>query len=98
MHGKMTIIAVAYRLSTIRETDCIEYIEDSSIKEMGTNDELIQKSGGPEYRDDNAAPSLTVDQLPVMGSTKVNLMFIKKGFLWNHLISMKPMLILWAQL
>ena len=46
MHGKMTIIAVAHRLSTIRETGCIVYIEDGSIKEMGTNDELIQKSGG----------------------------------------------------
>jgi ATP-binding cassette, subfamily B, bacterial MsbA len=46
MYGKMTIIAVAHRLSTIREADCIVYIEDGSIKEMGTHDELIQKSGG----------------------------------------------------
>ncbi|MBQ3079520.1 MAG: ABC transporter ATP-binding protein [Clostridia bacterium] len=43
--GTRTIIAIAHRLSTIRNADLILVIENGSITESGTHEELIQKRG-----------------------------------------------------
>lgn len=43
--GKCTIIAVAHRLSTIRNADQILVIENGSVTESGTHQELIELNG-----------------------------------------------------
>ena len=43
--GNRTIIAIAHRLSTIRNADQILVIENGSITERGTHDELISLNG-----------------------------------------------------
>lgn len=43
--GKRTIIAIAHRLSTIRNANQILVIENGSIAESGTHDELVAKGG-----------------------------------------------------
>jgi ATP-binding cassette subfamily B protein len=40
-----TTIAIAHRLSTLRNADRLFYIEDGKILEMGTHDELIKAEG-----------------------------------------------------
>ena len=42
MHGHLTIIVVAHRLSTIREADIICYIENCEVKEEGSHEKLMQ--------------------------------------------------------
>jgi ATP-binding cassette subfamily B protein len=44
MQGRTTII-IAHRLSTIRKADKIVVLEDKSIREIGTHDELMRKNG-----------------------------------------------------
>jgi ATP-binding cassette subfamily B protein len=44
MKGRTTII-IAHRLSTIRNADKIVVLEDKSIREMGTHDELLKLDG-----------------------------------------------------
>ena len=43
-HGR-TIIAIAHRLSTLRDADKLYVIEHGEVKESGTHDELIHKKG-----------------------------------------------------
>ena len=43
--GKRTIIAIAHRLSTIRSAEQILVIEDGTVVEKGTHDELLQLNG-----------------------------------------------------
>jgi len=43
--GKQTIIAIAHRLSTIKEADMILVINEGSIAEQGTHDELLELKG-----------------------------------------------------
>ena len=40
-----TIIAIAHRLSTLRDADTLCVIENGSLKEQGTHDELIRQKG-----------------------------------------------------
>ncbi|MBQ4611959.1 MAG: ABC transporter ATP-binding protein [Clostridia bacterium] len=42
--GRTTLV-VAHRLSTIRNADCIVYIDNEGIRESGTHQELMQKGG-----------------------------------------------------
>jgi ATP-binding cassette subfamily B protein len=44
MQGRTTIV-IAHRLSTVRNADQIVVLEDKSIREMGTHDELIRLNG-----------------------------------------------------
>jgi ATP-binding cassette subfamily B protein/subfamily B ATP-binding cassette protein MsbA len=44
MQGRTTII-IAHRLSTIRNADKIVVLEDKSIREMGTHEELMRNNG-----------------------------------------------------
>jgi len=45
----MTTVVVAHRLRTVRNADCIAYLENGVVVEQGTHNELMQKSGG-RYR------------------------------------------------
>lgn len=40
-----TIIAIAHRLSTLRDADMLCVIENGELKEIGTHDELIRQKG-----------------------------------------------------
>ena len=40
-----TIIAIAHRLSTLRDADKLYVIEHGEVKESGTHDELIRTKG-----------------------------------------------------
>ena len=44
MEGRTTFV-IAHRLSTVRNADMIATIEDGSVIETGTHDELIAKNG-----------------------------------------------------
>jgi ATP-binding cassette subfamily B protein len=44
--GKRTVIAIAHRLSTLKEMDRIVYLEDGKIVEEGTFKSLSRKKGG----------------------------------------------------
>ncbi len=53
---KITTIIIAHRLNTIKDCDCIYYIENGKIKSHGTYDDLLHKS--KEFK--KLANSLTV--------------------------------------
>ena len=40
-----TVIVVAHRLSTVRDADCIHYMEDGQIVESGTHEKLMHLQG-----------------------------------------------------
>lgn len=48
--GKRTVIAIAHRLSTLKEMDRIVYLENGKIVEEGTFEELINKKRGKFLR------------------------------------------------
>ncbi|NBW70390.1 MAG: ABC transporter ATP-binding protein, partial [Bacteroidetes bacterium] len=40
-----TVIMISHRISTIKDADYIYYLEDGTVKESGTHDELITLKG-----------------------------------------------------
>ncbi|MGA7205506.1 MAG: ABC transporter ATP-binding protein, partial [Specibacter sp.] len=42
LHGKVTVVLVAHRLSTIRHADTIFFLADGEVRASGTFDELIE--------------------------------------------------------
>src|SRR6185503_11843430 len=46
LHGDMTILIITHRLSTIRGADTIYLVENGSVAEFGTWDELLAKENG----------------------------------------------------
>ena len=46
LHGDMTVIVVAHRLSTVKNVDTVVYMEDGRISGMGSFDELRQNNAG----------------------------------------------------
>ena len=44
-----TMVAVAYHLSTIRKADMVALVQQGSIWDMGTHDELISKDDDGAY-------------------------------------------------
>ncbi|KKK59787.1 hypothetical protein LCGC14_3030880, partial [marine sediment metagenome] len=67
MHGNLAIVAVAHRVSTIRNADIIYYIHNGKIKEEGTHDELILK--GIYYKElvqeqDSRKVSIDIENTP----------------------------------
>jgi ATP-binding cassette subfamily C protein len=46
LHGKMTILVISHRLSTIREADIIHVIEEGRLVESGTWDRLAADQDG----------------------------------------------------
>ena len=45
LHGKLTVIIVAHRLSTVRFADMVYVLEKGEIVEHGSYDELLQQKG-----------------------------------------------------
>ena len=43
--GKMTVLIVAHRLSTVRNADKIFVIQDGNVVEEGRHDDLLEKDG-----------------------------------------------------
>ena len=44
MKGEYTIIIIAHRLSTVKDSDCIFVVDDGAITDYGTESELLEKS------------------------------------------------------
>ena len=46
LHGELTMVIIAHRLSTVRRADSIVVLEQGRIVETGTWASLFQKEGG----------------------------------------------------
>jgi ATP-binding cassette subfamily C protein len=46
LHGQMTIVVIAHRLSTVQKADRIWVLDNGQVTEKGTWDELLVKPGG----------------------------------------------------
>ena len=44
MKGDYTIIIIAHRLSTVKDSDCIFVVDNGTIVDYGTEQELLEKS------------------------------------------------------
>lgn len=45
MEGEYTVVAIAHRLSTVRNADCIYTVEDGSVVESGSHEHLVTQEG-----------------------------------------------------
>jgi ABC-type multidrug transport system fused ATPase/permease subunit len=46
LHGELTMVVIAHRLSTVRECDRILYLDDGKVSGYGTFDQLVQTNSG----------------------------------------------------
>ena len=46
LHGEVTVLAIAHRLSTVRAADAIVVLHHGRIAELGSHDALMDKDGG----------------------------------------------------
>jgi ATP-binding cassette, subfamily B, multidrug efflux pump len=46
LRGKVTVIAIAHRLSTVREADRLVVLHHGKLAELGTHAELMAREGG----------------------------------------------------
>ena len=79
-----TIIAIAHRLSTLRDADKLYVIEHGEVKESGTHDELIRTNG--KYFELYKLQSETtaiydVDTLNILSPDKIGLTETESGYL-----------------
>jgi ABC-type multidrug transport system fused ATPase/permease subunit len=49
LHGDVTIIVVAHRLSTVKNADCLYWMENGEIVSSGTFDKLREVNADFEY-------------------------------------------------
>ena len=46
LHGEITVIIVAHRLSTVRDADMIAYLDEGQVEASGPFQELMERSPG----------------------------------------------------
>ena len=56
LHGDVTVISVAHRLSTIRDSDIILFMKEGTVAMQGTFDEVVARS--PEFAQQAALAGL----------------------------------------
>jgi ABC-type multidrug transport system fused ATPase/permease subunit len=56
LHGEMTVISVAHRLSTIRNNDLVCFMKEGSIVSQGTFDEVVEQN--PDFAEHAALAGL----------------------------------------
>ncbi len=68
LHGEITVISVAHRLSTIRHSDQVCYMKDGAIVSRGSFDEVI--AGNPEFAQQAMLAGLhtALDETPDTGT------------------------------
>ncbi|WP_434993719.1 ABC transporter ATP-binding protein [Arthrobacter sp. Ld5] len=66
LHGEITVISVAHRLSTIRHSDQVCFMKDGSIVSRGTFDEVV--AGNPDFAQQALLAGLNSSEQPVQNS------------------------------
>ncbi|GAB6039771.1 ABC transporter ATP-binding protein [Endothiovibrio diazotrophicus] len=67
LHGNLTLLVIAHRLSTVRHADRIVVLEEGRVVEVGGWQELAEKSGGRLRRMVDGAPAADAPQEEIFG-------------------------------